>query len=70
MKVQSLRDNSTMGCKAAKKHLKVNQSITEILRQKAKADKNDRSVKNWVTLLCESTFLSPGFSLEDSQNTW
>nr|CAI9702486.1 unnamed protein product [Rangifer tarandus platyrhynchus] len=47
MKAQALRDNSTTGYTAAKKHLEINpdRSIIETLRQKAEADKNDKSVK-------------------------
>ncbi|EHA98422.1 Heat shock protein HSP 90-alpha [Heterocephalus glaber] len=54
---------------AAKKHLEINpdHSITETLRQKAKADKNDKSVKDLVILLYETALLSSGFSLEDPQ---
>ncbi|CAO2590362.1 Heat shock protein HSP 90-alpha [Lemmus lemmus] len=48
MKNQALRDNSMMGYMAAKKHLEINpdHSIIETLRQKAEADKNDKSVKD------------------------
>ena len=69
MKAQALRDNSTMGYMAAKKHLEINpeHSIIETLRQKAEADKNDKSVKGLVILLCETALLSSGFSLEDPQ---
>uniref|UniRef100_A0A8C8UGR3 Heat shock protein HSP 90-alpha-like n=1 Tax=Peromyscus maniculatus bairdii TaxID=230844 RepID=A0A8C8UGR3_PERMB len=69
MKAQALRDNSTMGYMAAKKHLEINpdHSIIETLRQKAEADKNDKSVKNLVILLYETALLSSGFSLEDPQ---
>nr|P30946.2 RecName: Full=Heat shock protein HSP 90-alpha [Oryctolagus cuniculus] len=69
MKAQALRDNSTMGYMAAKKHLEVNpdHSIIETLRQKAEADKNDKSVKDLVILLYETALLSSGFSLEDPQ---
>merc|ERR1739838_952316 len=67
MKAQALRDTSTMGYMAAKKHLEINpdHSIIETLRQKAEADKNDKSVKDLVMLLFETSLLSSGFSLED-----
>merc|ERR1719319_131702 len=67
MKAQALRDTSTMGYMAAKKHLEINpdHSIVENLRQRADADKNDKSVKDLVMLLFETSLLSSGFSLED-----
>merc|ERR1712227_879234 len=69
MKAQALRDTSTMGYMAAKKHLEINpdHSIVENLRQRAEADKNDKSVKDLVLLLFETSLLSSGFSLEDPQ---
>jgi molecular chaperone HtpG len=69
MKAQALRDTSTMGYMASKKHLEINPDhlIMESLRVKAEADKNDRSVKDLVTLLYETALLSSGFSLEDPQ---
>merc|ERR1712240_58112 len=69
MKAQALRDTSTMGYMAAKKHLEINpdHSIVENLRQRAEADKNDKSVKDLVMLLFETGLLSSGFSLEDPQ---
>jgi len=69
MKAQALRDNSTMGYMAAKKHLEINPDhpIVETLRQKAEADKNDKSVKDLVILLFETALLSSGFSLDDPQ---
>uniref|UniRef100_A0A2K6ME45 Heat shock protein 90 alpha family class A member 1 n=1 Tax=Rhinopithecus bieti TaxID=61621 RepID=A0A2K6ME45_RHIBE len=68
MKAQALRDNSTMGCMAAKKHLEINPDhfIIETLRQKAEADKN-KPVKDLVILLYETALLSSGFNLEDPQ---
>merc|ERR1711872_36985 len=67
MKAQALRDTSTMGYMAAKKHLEINpdHSIIENLRSRAEADKNDKSVKDLVMLLFETSLLSSGFSLED-----
>merc|ERR1712157_405029 len=67
MKAQALRDTSTMGYMAAKKHLEINpdHSIVENLRQRAEADKNDKSVKDLVLLLFETSLLGSGFSLED-----
>merc|ERR1739846_32353 len=67
MKAQALRDTSTMGYMAAKKHLEINpdHSIVENLRQRADADKNEKSVKDLVLLLFETALLSSGFALED-----
>jgi len=67
MKAQALRDTSTMGYMAAKKHLEINpdHAIVSSLKVKADADKNDKSVKDLVLLLFETALLSSGFSLED-----
>jgi len=67
MKAQALRDTSTMGYMAAKKHLEINpdHKIIESLRVKADADKNEKSVKDLVLLLFETALLSSGFALED-----
>lgn len=69
MKAQALRDTSTMGYMAAKKHLEINpdHSIVKTLKDKADADKNDKSVKDLVMLLFETSLLASGFSLEDPQ---
>ncbi|XP_073980271.1 heat shock protein 83 [Rhodnius prolixus] len=69
MKAQALRDTSTMGYMAAKKHLEINPDhpIIETLRQKAEADKNDKAVKDLVILLFETSLLSSGFALEEPQ---
>ena len=69
MKAQALRDSSTMGYMAAKKHLEINpdHSIIKSLRDKIEADKNDKSVKDLVILLFETSLLSSGFSLENPQ---
>lgn len=69
MKAQALRDSSTMGYMAAKKHLEVNpdHAIVSTLKTKADADKNDKSVKDLVLLLFETALLSSGFTLEEPQ---
>jgi len=70
MKAQALRDSSTMGYMAAKKHLEINpeHSIIKSLKEKCDADKNDKSVKDLVILLFETSLLSSGFSLENPQS--
>merc|ERR1712128_367814 len=67
MKAQALRDTSTMGYMAAKKHMEINpeHAIIENLRQRAESDKNDKAVKDLVMLLYETSLLTSGFSLED-----
>jgi len=69
MKAQALKDTSTMGYMAAKKHLEVNPDhpIVETLRTKAEADKNDKAVKDLVLLMYETSLLTSGFALEDPQ---
>ncbi|XP_076635361.1 heat shock protein 83 [Colletes latitarsis] len=69
MKAQALRDTSTMGYMAAKKHLEINpdHAIVETLREKADADKNDKAVKDLVILLFETALLSSGFTLDEPQ---
>ncbi|CAL1530500.1 unnamed protein product [Lymnaea stagnalis] len=67
MKAQALRDTSTMGYMAAKKHLEINPDhpIIKTLKEKADADKNDKAVKDLCLLLFETSLLASGFSLED-----
>nr|ACF35426.1 heat shock protein 90 [Laternula elliptica] len=67
MKAQALRDTSTMGYMAAKKHLELNpdHSIIKALKEKVAADKNDKAVKDLVLLMYETALLASGFSLEE-----
>merc|ERR1712196_192157 len=52
MKAQALRDNSTMGYMAAKKHLEINpdHSIVNAINDKVQADPNDKAIKDLVML--------------------
>ena len=68
MKAQALRDNSTMGYMAAKKHLEVNpdHSIVNAINDKIQADANDKAIKDLVMLMYETSLLTSGFNLDDA----
>jgi len=67
MRAQALRDNSTMGYMAAKKHLELNpdHSIIKTINDKITADENDRSIKDLVLLMYETALLTSGFNLDE-----
>merc|ERR1712088_1015749 len=67
MRAQALKDSSTLGYMSAKKHLEINpdHQIVETLLKKVEADKNDKSIKDLVYLLFETSLLGSGFSLEN-----
>jgi molecular chaperone HtpG len=70
MKAQALRDTSTMGYMAAKKHLEINpeHSIVKTLLEKVEADENDRAVKDLIYLLFDTALMDSGFTLEDTSS--
>merc|ERR1712170_23950 len=67
MKAQALRDNSTMGYMAAKKHLEINpdHSICKSINAKIEADPHDKAIKDLVMLMYETSLLTSGFNLDD-----
>ncbi|VDP90003.1 unnamed protein product [Echinostoma caproni] len=67
MKAQALRDSSTMGYMAAKKHLELNprHKIIQSLKALFDSGESNKLAKDLVFLLHSTALLSSGFSLED-----
>jgi molecular chaperone HtpG len=67
MKAQALRDTTQSAYMMSKKTMEVNptNSIIVALREKANADQSDKTVKDLIWLLYDTSLLTSGFSLEE-----